>query len=500
MEQKKFIQTVGELAKADAKKSGVPASLTIAQAILESGWGTSELCQNANALFGVKADKRWNGKAYSKQTKECYDGVTMTTVTALFRAYGSWAESITDHSTFLSAARYKAIIGETDYKKACAAIKAAGYATDPGYAQRLISLIEKYGLAEYDGEKEQEVNMSNSSLVDFTLISAHKNSPRNKPISKITIHHMAGNLPVETCGRLWQGTRQASSNYGIGTDGRVGLYVDEKDRAWTSSSAANDNMAVTIEVANDGGAPDWHISDKALAKTIDLCVDICKRNGIAKLNFTGNASGNLTQHNYFAATACPGPYLKSKFQYIADEVNKRLGASTAPAEVPATGSTSTTGTFTPYTVKINCAELNVRKGPGVSYGVATVVKRGQVYTIVAEQMNGSTKWGKLKSGAGWISLGYADEVNKRLGASTAPAEVPATGSTSTTGTFTPYTVKINCAELNVRKGPGVSYGVATVVKRGQVYTIVAEQMNGSTKWGKLKSGAGWISLGYTVKR
>jgi len=180
--------------------------------------------------------------------------------------------------------------------------------------------------------------MSNSSMVVYTKISPNRTSPRNHKIDKITIHHMAGNASIESCGNEFQKKeRQASSNYGIGTDGRVAMYVEEKDRSWASSNSANDNRAVTIEVANCGGDPDWPVSDKAMASLIDLCVDICKRNGIPKLNFTGNKDGNLTMHCYFAATACPGPYLKSKFSYIAQEVNKRLGATdtnkeTAPAE------------------------------------------------------------------------------------------------------------------------------------------------------------------------
>ncbi len=166
--------------------------------------------------------------------------------------------------------------------------------------------------------------MSNSSLVDYTKISPNK-SVRQGKISKITIHHMAGNLTVERCGDVFAPTsRQASSNYGIGTDGRVGMYVEEKNRSWASSSRDNDHIAVTIEVANDQVGGNWHVSDKALEKLIDLCVDICKRNGIDKLNFTGDKNGNLTMHKYFAATTCPGPYLESKFPYIADEVNKRL--------------------------------------------------------------------------------------------------------------------------------------------------------------------------------
>lgn len=168
--------------------------------------------------------------------------------------------------------------------------------------------------------------MSNSSLVNYTKLSPNHSGERNRKIDTITIHHMAGNMSVETCGDLFADPkRQASSNYSVGSDGRVGLYVEEKNRAWTSGNAANDHRAVTIEVANDGCGPDWHVSDKALEKLIELCVDICKRNGIEKLNFTGDKTGNLTMHKYFQPTLCPGPYLESKFPHIAAEVNQRLG-------------------------------------------------------------------------------------------------------------------------------------------------------------------------------
>lgn len=167
--------------------------------------------------------------------------------------------------------------------------------------------------------------MSNSNLVNYTKISPNSNNPRNHKIDTITIHHMAGNLSVESCGAGFADPkRQASSNYGIGSDGRIGMYVEEANRSWCSSSRENDHRAITIEVANDGGAPDWHVSDKALESLISLCVDICQRNGIEKLNFTGDKTGNLTMHKYFAATECPGKYLGSKFPYIAEEVNRRL--------------------------------------------------------------------------------------------------------------------------------------------------------------------------------
>ena len=193
--------------------------------------------------------------------------------------------------------------------------------------------------------------MSNSGLVSYTKLSPNKTSPRNHVIDTITIHCMAGNLSVETCGSVFaSASRRASSNYGVGSDGRIALYVDEKDRSWCSSSADNDNRAVTIEVANDGGAETgWHISDKAYNALIDLCVDICKRNGIKELKWQGNknligqvAKQNMTVHRWFAAKACPGDYLYNLHGKIASDVNARLkGATkTEPEKAPNTSTTA----------------------------------------------------------------------------------------------------------------------------------------------------------------
>lgn len=176
--------------------------------------------------------------------------------------------------------------------------------------------------------------MSNSNMVTYTKLSPNNSGKRTHAIDTITIHHMAGNLSVQTCGELFaKPQRKASSNYGVnGKD--VGLYVDEANRSWCSSNGTNDQRAITIETANDGGAPDWHVSDITLNTLIKLVADICKRNGISKLIWSDDKSErvnhtngcNMTIHSDFAATACPGPYLKSKMAYIASEVNKILGA------------------------------------------------------------------------------------------------------------------------------------------------------------------------------
>lgn len=177
--------------------------------------------------------------------------------------------------------------------------------------------------------------MSNSPLVNYTKISPNKSSPRNHKIDTVTIHCVVGQCSVETLGNVFAPTsRQASSNYGIGYDGRIGMYVEEKDRSWCSSNAANDNRAITIEVASDTKEP-YAVTDKAYAALIDLLVDICKRNGIKELVWSTNKADrvnhkngcNMTVHRDYANKSCPGTYLYERHAQIASEVNKRLGST-----------------------------------------------------------------------------------------------------------------------------------------------------------------------------
>lgn len=249
--------------------------------------------------------------------------------------------------------------------------------------------------------------MSNSPLVSYVKISPNRNSPRNHVIDTITIHCMAGDCSIETCGDIFYPTsRGASSNYGIGSDGRIAMYVEEKDRSWCSSSASNDNRAITIEVANDGGASTgWHVSDAAYKSLIDLCVDICKRNGIKELKWKGDKSligqvdkQNMTVHRWFANKSCPGDYLYNLHPKIAADVNARLGVksstntteSTKKADKPASSN---------LLVKVIVDDLNYRSEPSMNGKILGQTGKG-VFTIV-EVSNG---WGKLKSGAGWIYL------------------------------------------------------------------------------------------------
>lgn len=184
--------------------------------------------------------------------------------------------------------------------------------------------------------------MSNSPLVTYTKISPNRNSPRNHVIDTVTIHCVVGQVTVESLGNVFASkSRQASSNYGIGKDGKIGMYVEEKDRSWCSDSRTNDHRAITIEVASDTKHP-YKVTDAAYNALIDLLVDICQRNpaiGTLKWKADKNLIGqvdkqNMTVHRWFANKSCPGDYLYERHTQIAEEVNRRLAGDSKPEPAP----------------------------------------------------------------------------------------------------------------------------------------------------------------------
>lgn len=178
------------------------------------------------------------------------------------------------------------------------------------------------------------MEFSNSPLVSYKLLSPHNSGTRIYPISRITPHHVVGLMSVEALGKEFNGTRQASSNYGIGPDGRIGLYVPESNRAWTSGSWDNDQKAVTIECADSPTYP-YVFPDVVYERLIELCVDICRRNGKDKLLWLGDKEKTLayqpaenemvlTMHKWLAATACPGKWMEDHMGDLAQKVTAEL--------------------------------------------------------------------------------------------------------------------------------------------------------------------------------
>lgn len=411
--------------------------------------------------------------------------------------------------------------------------------------------------------------MSNSELASYIKISPNKTSPRNHDIDTITIHCMAGDLSVEALGNLFAlKSRKASSNYGIGTDGCIAQYVDEGDRSWCSSNRANDERAVTIEVANDGDAKTgWHVSDKAMEALVYLCVDICKRNGIKKLLWKNDKSligqvdkQNMTVHRWFAKKDCPGEYLMNNMGKIADAVNAHLSdqpqeekdsddriiwdflTGKGLSEVSAAGlmgNLYAESRLNPcnlqnsFEKKLGLSDQQYTSGvdngtytnfvkDSAGYGLAQWTfwtrkqnllnyARSQNKSIGDLQMQLEFLWSELKGykavmealenaqsvfqASNAVLLGYEKPADQGAAVQKKRAEYGQTFMNLYGHPDTGYLVRINADILNIRSGAGTAFSIVGTVKKGQVYTIMAEKDG----WGKLKSGIGWIKLSYTER-
>lgn len=306
---------------------------------------------------------------------------------------------------------------------------------------------------------------TNSSLVSYTKLSPNHSGQRKHSIDRITPHCVVGQLSAESICACFPAGREASCNYGIGTDGRVSLCVEEKNRSWCSSSNANDQRAVTIECASDRTEL-YAMNSKVYDSLVRLCTDICRRNGKKKLLWFGDKNQTLnynpkpdemvlTVHRWFANKSCPGDWLYNRLGDLAAKVTAALGGNT---QTPTADSTvwyrvrktwadaksqlgaykelanaktcvdkhpgysvfdvngvniytsNTTTSAVPYKVRVSISDLNIRKGPGTNYARTQYIPVG-TYTIVEEaDGRGAFKWGRLKSGAGWISLDYCKRV------------------------------------------------------------------------------------------
>ena len=290
-----------------------------------------------------------------------------------------------------------------------------------GYGQKYFDKYAQKGSVNTMG-------FSNSPLATVKLISPNKTVGRNHAIDTITIHCFVGQVTAKRGCEVFQpSSKGASCNYVVGYDGSIGLCVEEKDRSWCTggydkngnpirvngvSGKSNDYQAVTIEVASDAKHP-YAITEKAMAALIELCTDICRRNGIKKLlwsgdkNLVGNpAKQNLTVHRWFANKACPGDYIYQRLGDIAAKVNAKLGATGAAPVQPSAPVSSG-----PYKVRITATDLRIRKGPGTNTAIVQNAITPGVYTIVSEATGpGATLWGKLKSGKGWVSLDFCKKI------------------------------------------------------------------------------------------
>ena len=341
--------------------------------------------------------------------------------------------------------------------------------------------------------------MSNSSLISYTCLSPNNSGQRTHNIDRITPHCVVGQLSAEgICGCFTSSSAQASCNYGIGTDGRIGLCVEEKNRSWCSSSNANDQRAVTIECASDMTSP-YAMNSKVYASLISLCTDICQRNGKKKLIWFGDKDKTLnyspktdemilTVHRWFANKSCPGDWLYARMGDLATQVTTKLGgvSTVTPSPTPTQPTSKTSYPSVPFVVNVLVNNHKIRKGAGAKYATTGYTGEG-AFTISEVKGN----WGKLKSGQGWIYLKNTSKV--QIISST-------TNNTPNETTATSYQVKVTAKLLNIRSGAGTNYDVNGTIRDMGIYTIIGEENGtGATKWLKLKSGVGYIASDYTEK-
>lgn len=371
-------------------------SLTAAQAILESGWGKHA---PHNALFGIKADSSWTGKSFDSKTQEEYQPGVVTDIVDRFRAYDSWTDSIIDHGKFLNDnPRYKAVIGETDYKKACYAIKDAGYATASGYAELLIQIIEENNLQEWDegvliNQKEETMTTANE-IVKYCVDLANSGMGVDKDGMYGT---QCADLPCFV----------AKNWFGVDLWGNaIDLLDSASAQGWEvhrMPTEANPRAGATFVMAASGhqfGHTGIVIedSDGYTMRTVEQNID-----GNADALYVG-APARFNTRDFTGVVGWFYP------PYQGDAVIQTV--STEPQTSDTIVETPKSGTFT-----LDVAEINIRRWPSLASEVVGSYKQGNTVTFDSEGYANGYYWISYVGGSGkrnYLAIGQTDKDGNRI--------------------------------------------------------------------------------------
>lgn len=430
MKKQDFIKMIAETTMLNYEEHKILPSLSIAQAILESGWGTSKLYKEANAVFGIKASN-WNGKIYTIKTKEQDKLGQVFYVKADFRKYNSIKESIIDHNNFLQKERYKKVRETTDFKVACKEIREAGYATDIKYTDKLINLIEQYKLYEYD----KEVLKIKGDKIKMNIIQNYlKNNDCYKKNQKITvkglmIHSIGCPQPkasvlikswdkpnVKTCvhafveenGNIYQslpwntrGWHCGNGSKGSGNSTHIGVEMMEpntiKYTGKGSSFIDNNTKETRAFVLNT-----YKVATELFAYLCDKYNLDPLKDGVIISHSEGYKRGISSNHGDVEHLWTKFGLTMNQFRtdinnLLETKYNKKIENKT---EIKIDNN------FNKYKVKITASALNVREKASALSKIKKVVKKNEIYTIIEENKN----WGKLEDGTGWVSLKYTKKI------------------------------------------------------------------------------------------
>lgn len=477
MNGKEFIEKIGALAHEDMKRSGVLASVTTAQAALESAYGASELAVNAFNLFGMKASlsgntwpSAWDGAVYEKKTKEQRPDGSYYEVVAKFRKYKSIEESIRDHSDYLtgarngSALRYAGIVGESNYYKAASIIKSGGYATSLSYVSALCTLITSLNLTRFD----KEVNTMN--IIEST--GTHGMYTGARTIQYIVIHYTAGvtskkGAALNTANWFRNPNAGGTADFIVDDEQIVKYNPDPKNYScWAVGGGkygtkggslygkANNRNCVSIEICssnktgkvtnpNDGN---FYFTSAAVDRAVELTRYL--------MNLYGIPADRVIRHYDVNGKLCPGIIgwnADSGDESAWNAFKARIGASSGSAQ-PATPSAPSGGLY------------RVRK----------------LWNDPASQIGA---YSSLENAKRACSVGYTvyDGVGRAVYTNMGNTQPAASSS---------FKWAVTVSDLRIRKGAGVLAAWTGKYTGRGTFTIV-EEKNG---WGRLKSGAGWISL------
>lgn len=391
MTKQQFIETIAGYVKKYAPMFDIGVcSPIIAQACLESAYGTSYKAQYNN-FFGLKYRKDrvtcnsgiFNDGGSEQNPDGSYSSLSDSTK---WYAFENIEMGVLGYFQFISISNYSNLKGVTDPYKYLQNIKEDGYATSLDYVDNVYAVIKKWDLTKYDKEV---IDMSNSPLVDCTVLSPNHSGKRTKPLKRITPHCVVGQLKAEAIGGCFTNpSRQASCNYGIGTEGRVCLIVPEDCRSWCSSSNDNDQQAATIECASDKTHP-YAFNSTVYNKLVDLCVDICKRNGAKKLLWISDKNKALsyipkddemliTVHRWFANKSCPGDWLYNRLGELASTVTAKLGGNKTP-DTPQSNTLYRVQVGA-YSVKAN-ADAQLKKVKNAGFTDAFITQVDNLYKV-----------------------------------------------------------------------------------------------------------------------
>ena len=536
IDAKTFINLISPLAIKDMRTSGILASVTIAQAILESGWGTSELAVNANNFFGMKKslsgntwpNSTWDGKSvYTKITGEQKPTGEYYEIKADFRKYPEMLDSIRDHSAYLSGAmngahlRYAGLVGEKNYRKAIQILKDGDYATSITYIDKLCNLIEKYNLTQYDvlnnetstnTDKEVQIQIVESIMTNNPCYSGGRKLDNG--VQGLMLHSIGCPQPrASVFVNSWNSPSYDSAcvhGFIDALTGEVFQTLPWDWRGWHCGSGPNgsgNNTHIGVEMCEPAninyiGGATFTCNDVEAAKAcvrrtynsaVQLFAYLCQqyklnplKDGVILSHREGHARGIASNHGdpEHLWNGLQLGYTMNTFRRAVAAAMGNVSAAESNG-APAHPNTDTVKNFpkTPFTVDVLINDLNYRS-EGSMHGIIQGMTGKGKFTITEVNSSG---WGKLKSGAGWIYLGNPAYV--KIGTTVAGADTSATSNSKN------FIVRVDIDDLRIRTGAGTNYSWTGKYTGIGTFTII-ETKNG---WGKLKSGAGWISLYYCTR-